>query len=184
MMTSCESRCDPAEEDCRNQAKELFAMTVSICSREAIELGPQHAHDLARLLSDLDPASRVSRFNCAAGDAFLLEYAQRALMRTSWLAGIFIDHRLRGIVEVYDMSPPDMIEVAILVDQTWRGRGLGTNLLEAAVQWAARSDRILLRMIFSTDNWPMRKLARKAHARLDPAFDQVVADIPITRVQV
>jgi hypothetical protein len=39
-------------------------------------------------------------------------------------------------------------------------------------------------MIFSTDNWPMRKLARKAHARLDLAFDQVVADIPITRVQV
>jgi len=61
-------------------------------------------------------------------------------------------------------------------------RRFGTNLLEAAVQWAARSDRILLRMIFSTDNWPMRKLAHKAHARLDLALDQVVADIPITRV--
>jgi hypothetical protein len=31
-------------------------------------------------------------------------------MRTSWLAGIFIDHLLRGIVEVFDMSPPDVID--------------------------------------------------------------------------
>jgi GNAT superfamily N-acetyltransferase len=154
-------------------------MISSICSHETIELGPQHERDLARLLLDLDPASRVSRFNCAAGDDHLLRHLQHALMATSWLAGIFMDRQLRGIVEVYDMSPPCIIEAAILVDQTCRRRGLGAALLEAALQWAANSDRVLLRMEFSNNNWPMRKLASNAHARWEPAFDQVVADIPI-----
>lgn len=157
-------------------------MNASICSYQTIELGPQHQGDVARLLLDLDPASRVSRFNCAVCDAVLIRHSQQALMATCWLAGIFIGDDLRGIVEAYEMNPRGLIELAFLVDRTWRRRRLGTALLEAAVQWAAESDRVLLRMVFSSNNWPMRKLASSAHAGLDLAFDQVVADIPIARV--
>jgi GNAT superfamily N-acetyltransferase len=157
-------------------------MNASICSYQTIELGPQHQGDVARLLLDLDPASRVSRFNCAVCDAVLIRHSQQALMATCWLAGIFIGGDLRGIVEAYEMNPHGLIELAFLVDRTWRRRRLGTALLEAAVQWAAESDRVLLRMVFSSNNWPMRKLASSARAGLDLAFDQVVADIPIARV--
>ena len=157
-------------------------MNASICSYQTIELGPQHQGDVARLLLDLDSASRVSRFNCAVCDAVLIRHSQQALMATCWVAGIFIGDDLRGIVEAYEMNPHGLIELAFVVDRTWRRRRLGTALLEAAVQWAAESDRVLLRMVFSTNNWPMRKLASRARARLDLAFDQVVADIPVARV--
>lgn len=157
-------------------------MNASICPYQTIELGPQHQGDVARLLLDLDPASRVGRFNCAVCDAVLIRHSQQALIATCWLAGIFIGDDLRGIVEAYEMTPPGLVELAFLVDRAWRRRRLGTALLEAAVQWAAESDRVLLRMVFSTNNWPMRRLASSARAELDLAFDQVVADIPIARV--
>jgi GNAT superfamily N-acetyltransferase len=149
---------------------------------KVIELGPQHEGELARLLVDLSPESRVSRFNCAASDGFLLRHSQQALKTTAWLAGIVIHQRLRGVVEVYDMNPPGAVEAAFLVDQGWRRRGLGTALLKAAMQWAAERDRVLLRMIFSRGNWQMRGLATNAGARLDLAFDDVVADLPIAPV--
>jgi GNAT superfamily N-acetyltransferase len=157
-------------------------MNASICSYQAIELGPQHQGDVTRLLLDLDPASRVGRFDYAVCDAVLIRHSQQALMATCWLAGIFIGDDLRGIVEAYEMNPSGLVELAFLVDRTWRRRRLGTALLEAAMQWAAESDRVLLRMVFSTNNWPMRKLASSARARLDLAFDQVVADIPVAHV--
>jgi GNAT superfamily N-acetyltransferase len=107
-------------------------------------------------------------------------------MTTVWLAGIVIHQRLSGVVELYDVNPQGAVEAAFLVDQAWRRRGLGTALLKAAVQWATERDRVLLRMMFSGNNWPMRGLAANAGARLDLAFDEVVADLPIapaTRVR-
>ena len=79
---------------------------------KVIELGPQHEGELTRLLVNLSPESRVSRFNCAASDAFLLRHSQQALNAAAWLAGIVIHQRLRGVVEVYDMNPPDAVEAA------------------------------------------------------------------------
>jgi GNAT superfamily N-acetyltransferase len=154
-------------------------MISSIRSYQAVELGSRHQGDLARLLLNLDVASRVSRFNCAVCDAHLVRHSRQALIGTSWLAGIFIDDDLRAIVEAYDLNLSGSVELAFLVDQSWRRRRLGAALLEAAVQWAAGSDRVLLRMVFSTNNWPMRQLASSAHARLDTDLDQVVADIAI-----
>lgn len=36
-----------------------------------------------------------------------------------------------------------------------------------------------MRMMFSRSNWPMRKLASKAHARFDMDFDEILADVAI-----
>jgi GNAT superfamily N-acetyltransferase len=159
-----------------------FAMNSPACFHKVIELGPQHEGELARLLVNLGPESRVSRFNCAASDAFVLRHSQQAIKTTAWLAGIVIYQRVRGVVEVYDMDPPGVAEAAFLVDQAWRRRGLGTALLRATMQWAAEHDRVLLRMMFSRSNSAMRGLATNAGARLDPAFDEVVADLPIAPV--
>lgn len=148
-------------------------------SKEVIELGPQHEDEFAHLLLNLDRESRISRFNCVAGDALLLKHSQQALMTTAWLAGIVVHQRLRGVVELYDMCRPGVVEAAFLVDQAWRRLGLCTVLLKAAQQWGAERDRVLLRMVFSRSNWPMRGLASKAGARLDLALDEVVADLPI-----
>jgi GNAT superfamily N-acetyltransferase len=171
-------------------------MSPSYCP-SIIRLGPQHETDLARLLLTLDEASRVSRFACAAGDAALIDHSRRALTTSTWIAGLFADDHLRGVVEVYDIGraalaseasgqrgnsivrAPGMVEAAFLVEHDWRRRGFGTALLKAAMQWAGEAERIMLRMLFSRCNWPMRKLASKVDARLDLAFDEIAADVAI-----
>jgi len=155
-------------------------MNSPSCFHEVIELGPQHEGEFTRLLVNLNRESRISRFNCAASDAFLLRHSLQALTTTTWLAGIVIHQRLSGVVEVYDMDLPGAVEAAFLVDQAWRRRGLGTTLLRAAMQWGAESDRVLLRMMYSRINWPMRGLTTNAGAQLDLTFDEVVADLQIS----
>jgi RimJ/RimL family protein N-acetyltransferase len=161
--------------------EETYAMISPDFLQQIIELGPQHEDKLTHLLLNLDRDSRLSRFNCAAKDALLLQHSRQAMMTTAWLAGMFIDQRLCGVVEVYDMNPPDVVEAALLIDKAWRRLGLGIALVRAAMHWAAEQDRILLRMVFSKSNWPMRGLASRAGAQLDLAFDEVVADLPITQ---
>ncbi len=36
-------------------------------------------------------------------------------------------------------------------------------------------------MIFSRNNWPMRKLASRADARFDLVLDEIVADVAVGR---
>jgi GNAT superfamily N-acetyltransferase len=163
----------------RPYARRSIAMISPTDRPSIMPLGPQHEAELARLLLSLDKASRVSRFACAASDAALIAHSQRALTTSTWIAGLFADHRLRGVVEVYDLGPPGLVEAAFLVEPDWRRRGFGTALLQAALQWASEAERIVLRMVFSRCNWPMRKLAGKADARLDLAFDEIAADVAI-----
>lgn len=157
-------------------------MISPVCFQEVIELGWQHEDELTHLLLNLDRESRISRFNCAAGDDLLVRHSRQAMTATAWIAGIVIHQRLRGVVEVYDMSACSVVETAFVVDRAWRRLGLGTALLRAAMQWAAERDRGLLRMVFSRSNSPMRALADKAGARLDLTFDEAVtADLPLSR---
>jgi GNAT superfamily N-acetyltransferase len=131
------------------------------------------------LLLALDMPSRVSRFMYAAGDDSLIEHGRRALSNAAWLAGAFVDGRLRGIAEVYDIGATGGVEAAFVVDRRWRRRGLGTALLQASQHWAAASKRAMIRGVFSRSNWPMRRLARTANARLDLGLDEVSAEIPV-----
>jgi GNAT superfamily N-acetyltransferase len=142
-------------------------------------LGPQHETDLLALFLDLDRPCRVSRFAYAASDHFLIQYSQRALSSATWIAGAFVDETLRGVVEAYDVAA-GAVEAAFLVERDWRRRGLGTALLQAAMQWARENDRPTLRMMFSRSNWPMRKLASNAQARLDLSLDEISAHVAIS----
>jgi GNAT superfamily N-acetyltransferase len=141
-------------------------------------LGPQHETDLLAVFLDLDRPCRVSRFAYAASDHFLIQHSQRALSSAAWIAGAFVDETLRGVVEVYDAAA-GAVETAFLVERDWRRRGLGTALMRAAMQWARENDRPTLRMMFSRGNWPMRKLATNAQARLDLSLDEICADVVV-----
>jgi hypothetical protein len=37
----------------------------------------------------------------------------------------------------------------------------------------------MIRMVFSRSNWPMRRLAGTANARLDLTLDEISAEIPV-----
>jgi GNAT superfamily N-acetyltransferase len=142
-------------------------------------LGHDHETDMVNLMLGLDQSSRCSRFGFPANNELLTEYCHHALATAAFIAGVYVDARLRGVSEVYDTRDAGIAEAAFLVDQAWRGQGLGMALLEAARQWAARSHRSALRMIISRDNWPMRKLADMAGARLDLVNDEIIADIAV-----
>jgi GNAT superfamily N-acetyltransferase len=142
-------------------------------------LGPQHETDLLALFLDLDRPCRVSRFAYAASDHFLIQHSRRALSSAAWIAGAFVDETLRGVVEAYDVGAAGAVEAAFLVERDWRRRGLGSALLQAAMRWARENERPTLRMMFARGNWPMRKLATNAQARLDLSLDEICADVAV-----
>lgn len=131
------------------------------------------------MLLHLDKASRAIRSDGTVSDDCLVRHSRCASSSAAWIGGAFIDEGLRGVVEVYDIGQSRTVEAALLVEQAWRRRVFGSALLKAAIQWAAKTDRIMLRMVFSRHNWPMRKLASNAQARLDLGFDEITADIAI-----
>lgn len=143
------------------------------------QLGARHEANFRDLLLNLDEPSRSIRFHGAVNDDCLARHSHCAFSNAVWIAGAFVDQDLRGAVEVYDLGDSRTVEVAFVVEQRWRRRGLGSALLKAAIQWATETDRVTLRMVFSRCNWPMRKLAGNAGARLDLAFDEITADVAI-----
>jgi GNAT superfamily N-acetyltransferase len=127
-------------------------------------LGPEHQAQLLRLTQTLDP----------------LFCASKALKTASWSAGAFVNQRLRGVVEGRESRDPRLVEVSLVVEPAWRGRGLGQALMEAAICWGKASGRSTLRMIFSRHNWSMRKLASKTNAQLDIVLDTMSADVTLS----
>jgi GNAT superfamily N-acetyltransferase len=141
------------------------------------QIGKGDREELDGLLLTLDEMSRLCRFNQPAIDAYLRAHVEYALSTSTWIGGVFIGDHLRGVVEVYDYGTAGFAEAAFVVDPDWRCRGIGFALLRAAMEWGRRSNVPMLRMMFSRGNLPMRKLAAKAEARFELAFDEMTADV-------
>ena len=120
-------------------------------------LGPERQAELMRLAQCLGPFALT-----------------KTLTTASWTAGAFVDQCLRGLVEGRESRDPRLVEVSLVVEPAWRGRGLGEALLEAAICWGKASGRSTLRMIFPRHDWSMRKLASKANAQFDMVLDHDV----------
>ena len=156
----------------------------AICHSRAYEpritdMSDECRSDFVDLLVGLDRPSRCSRFGFSANDAMLAKHAGTAVERASKVIGIYTDKRLRGVLEVYPCPNEGPTEIAVVVDQHWRRKGLGTALIHSAQQWASSQQLKLLRLIFSRANWPMRHLAHKLNARLDVLLDELCADIVV-----
>jgi hypothetical protein len=91
--------------------------------------------------------------------------------------GVFVDRRLRGLLEIYGGSASGPTEAAVVVDQKWGRRGLGWMLLKAAMNWTNARNGGPIRLIFSRHNWPLRQLTSKASAKFDFVCDEVCAEI-------
>jgi GNAT superfamily N-acetyltransferase len=96
-----------------------------------------------------------------------------------WMAGVYLADQLTSFVQVRDGSAEGHVETTLFVDARWRRQGIGTLLLEATIDWAARYQAGALRLVCARTDWPMRQLARKFDARLDLVLGELVADIPI-----
>jgi GNAT superfamily N-acetyltransferase len=142
-------------------------------------LGIEHDVQLCGLLLGLEPSARVNRFGHAVSNANMQAYSSQALSTAAFIAGVFLDGRIIGVVEVFAAEDDSIGELAFAIDADWRRRGLASALLEAVRGWAAQRDLRILRMVIARGNWPMRNLAAKVGARLDLTCDELHADIAL-----
>ena len=98
-----------------------------------------------------------------------------------WSVAADVAGELTGIVRACDDSLEGYADTTLFVHLEWRRQGIGTLLLEAAMDWALSRQARALRLVCARANWPMRHFAEKSGARLDLAFGQIVADIPLVR---
>ena len=96
-----------------------------------------------------------------------------------WVAEARVAGELTGFVEVNAASPGGSVETTLFVRAEWRRQGIGTLLLDAATQWAMLRNATALRLVCARTDWPMRHFAERRGARLDLAFGQIVADLPL-----
>jgi RimJ/RimL family protein N-acetyltransferase len=158
------------------------AARIAACS-SVTRLGPEHETQFLELLLALDRASRIARFGHPISDASIIAYGKRALSTAAFVAGVFADDRVRGVVEVFEGNDRKVPEVAFVVLQDWRRRGYCLALLAATTLWAQQSGATTLRLIISRCNWPMRRLAEKVGARFDLSLDEICADFAVPEQQ-
>jgi GNAT superfamily N-acetyltransferase len=91
-----------------------------------------------------------------------------------WFGGAFSREHLVGLIVVSDLDGHSQAILAVGVD--WRRKGVGSALVRAAIARASVERKQSLRMIGSRLDWPMRKFLSKAGAKLDLAFDGIVAE--------
>jgi GNAT superfamily N-acetyltransferase len=139
----------------------------------------EHECQLVELLCGLDRSSCINRFGHPASEACVEAYAKGAIASAAYIAGVFTQGRIIGVVEVFDAGRDGVAEVAFAVAADWRRQGLGSDLLVAARRWAEQYGIKTLRMVISRNNWPMRQFAHKAGARLDFDLDEIFADIAV-----
>jgi len=140
-------------------------------------LTSDHQSELENLLVALDRDSRCSRFGYAASDAAMAAHSRTALQAASSTLGIFLNEKLAGAAEIYRCGDTGAYEVSLVVDRPLRKRGFGWNLLSSATAWAQDADADSVRLVFSRHNWPMRRLAARACAKLDLSLDELNAEI-------
>jgi len=113
----------------------------------------------------------MNRSGHPASDACVEAYAKGAIVVAAFIAGV--------VVEVLEASRDGIAEAAFAVAADWRGQGVGSDLLAACRRWAEQSGIRTPRMVITRNNWPMRRLAHKAGARLSLDLDELFADIVV-----
>ena len=145
-----------------------------------LALTPDDTPTVERMLRGLDRDSRCARFGWASSDESLMTHARGLFVTATHLIGAFADGELRGILEIYADNAARGAEVALVVAPPWRRRGFGQAMLAAALAWAAQNRVGAIHLIFSRENWPMRRLAETARAKLDIALDEICAEIAVS----
>ncbi|MCK1724654.1 MULTISPECIES: GNAT family N-acetyltransferase [unclassified Bradyrhizobium] len=132
-------------------------------------------------LSRLDAETRCRRFGAPLSDAALDLHAITALENAELMLGIFSEQRLRGMLELYRQGGSRVMELLIVVEGASRRRGMGRHLLNASMLQALDMDARSVDLIYTSDNWPMRRLAQRAGARIDLAFGTFRARIDLAQ---
>ncbi len=116
---------------------------------------------IGRLLIGLDASDRHRRFGSVVGDDWLDVYCGRIDMERHLAIGGFEGERLAGVAELIRTSahPAGWVEIAVAVERPARDRGLGTELVRAALRDAARMGQTHAFLVFERSNRAMSAIA-------------------------
>lgn len=125
-------------------------------------------------LKRLTPEDRRSRFQYAASDAQIMAHVETFLKGGGHVIGWFVDGELRGAAEVAIAPDGVNAEAAFEVEEAWRGRGVGAELVNRALLWAR--NRGVKRLLIHTTrtNTAMLKAAKQRGAVFE--FDLAEAE--------
>lgn len=139
----------------------------------------------------LDSESRHMRFGAEVSDEYVEEYASHALDQNCRIWGFFGPRgNLRGTGELKSFGHAnDCAEAAFTVEQSHRGRGIGTELMNRIIRSARNRDVRHLYLNCLGENQVMQSIARKFEADLSFDHGDVMCDLtpalatPLTRLE-
>ena len=117
----------------------------------------------------LDAQSRFDRFAMAVNEDFLIRYAERCFGFDDLIYGYYVDGVLRGTGELRAVGNNiigGFAEAAFSVEQEWRRRGVGTEMMTRIVRAARNRRADALYMSCLASNAAMQALAKKFSADL------------------
>ncbi len=125
--------------------------------RRLLGLARRDLPPVRRLLSGLDAGDRSRRFGSAVDDAWLEAYCGRFDAERHRAIGGFEGARLAGVAELIlsPSHPPGWVEVAVAVERPSRDRGLGTDLVRAALREASALGQTHAFLVFERSNRAM-----------------------------
>lgn len=132
-------------------------------------LGPGDIEEVERHLLSLDPADRYARFHSGMSDWTIAAYARRLDPARAVLVGA-LDRaagRLLGLAEAHPADAPGTVEMAVTVDPSCRGRGLGQRLVATALARAFADGAETAEFLFTRSNAALASLAAALGARVD-----------------
>ena len=160
---------------------DTLAMTAEAVSAPIRRLHPRDAGRIAAFVTALDRDTLHLRFGrFMSAEAIETHYAE-----LDWDAAVLLAWgnapEIRGVAEVFSyrtVSPngPDSIEaeIALVVARDWRGRGIGSLLLQSGIAAAAGQGAGRSTMLLSARNHALSRLARRLGFTFGAEGDRVV----------
>lgn len=138
---------------------------------------PAYAAHLKRL----QPADRGSRFHAAVADDTLDKHVAAMGWAETVIVGAFDAGELRAAAELHDQMDDWFhgAEIAVTVEATYQGKGLGSELVRRAVTIAKNRGMRRVAMICLRDNHRMRRIARHLPCKFVDDDGALTVDIDI-----
>jgi GNAT superfamily N-acetyltransferase len=142
---------------------------------------PLETNQYCRHLQRLDGANRSARFFRAMSDDALARHCKRITWFSTEILACFVDGTMRGAVEICraPRPPGGHAELALRVERSFQGRGIGSELTRRALVMAR--NRLVKRasMLFLNDNARVRSLARRHNAALIASCGELTAEFAL-----
>jgi acetyltransferase len=157
--------------------------TVMLKDGATVTLRPVRPEDegaLTSLYARLSPQSSYQRFftvmrRLPPNWAHIL--ANVDYDRTMAIVAVDPGDDLIGVARYAYDRRSDEVEIAIVIDDRWQGRGLGTRLLGELVEYAKRKGLRRFRAYVLADNLRMLKLIQRVASILDRKLDSGVISL-------